>query len=61
MCMGVLLPCMSMYCVLAWCWWRPEEAIRSPGTGVTDGCEQLCGCWDSNPNPLKKQPNVPNH
>lgn len=24
----------------------PEEAIRSPGTGVTDSCELLCGCWE---------------
>ena len=22
-----------------------------PGTGVTDGCELPCGCWDWNPGP----------
>jgi hypothetical protein len=29
-----------------WCLWGPEEGIGSPGTGVTDGCELLCGCWN---------------
>jgi hypothetical protein len=35
----------------AWCLWRPEEGVRSPGTRVTDGCEPLCGCWE----PLQEQ------
>lgn len=25
---------------------------KSPGTGVTDGCELLCGFWGQNPGPL---------
>lgn len=24
-----------------------EEGVRSSGTGLTDGCEPPCGCWDS--------------
>lgn len=26
----------------------PEEGVGSK-TGVTSGCEQLCGCWELNP------------
>lgn len=37
---------------------RPEEDIRCPGTGVKDGCEQLCGCWGSNLGPLEEKPMV---
>lgn len=37
------------------CPWRPAEGIRSPQTGVTDGCESQCQCWDLNPGPLQKQ------
>lgn len=32
--------------------WRIEEGIKSPGTGVADGCELLCGSWEQNPGPL---------
>ena len=28
--------------------WRPEEGFSFPGTEVTDGCEPLCVCWESN-------------
>ena len=28
----------------------------SPASGVTDGCELPCGCWESNPGPLEEQP-----
>ena len=35
---------------------RPEEGIRSLGTGVTGGCELPCGCWELNPGPLEEQP-----
>jgi hypothetical protein len=34
--------CFSFMCVCVLCIWntqRPEEGIRSSGTGVTDGCE----------------------
>ena len=27
---------------------RPEEGIRSPWTGVTDGCQLPRGCWELN-------------
>ena len=33
----------------------PVEAIRSLGTGVTDSCEQPCGCWELNLGPLEEQ------
>ncbi|XP_057642537.1 N-alpha-acetyltransferase 16, NatA auxiliary subunit isoform X2 [Chionomys nivalis] len=32
--------------------WRPEEDVSLPGTGVTDSCELLCGCWKQNLGPL---------
>jgi hypothetical protein len=32
---------------------RPEEGIRSPRTGVTDGYETLCECKVSNLSPLE--------
>lgn len=28
--------------------------VRSPGTGVTKGCELLYGCWDLNTDSLEK-------
>jgi hypothetical protein len=33
-----------------------KEGVRFPWTGVTDGCELPCGCWESNPGPLQEQP-----
>jgi hypothetical protein len=33
-----------------------RRGIRSPGSGVTGGCDQLCGCWELNPDPLEEQP-----
>lgn len=45
MCVGILPACMSVYHLCARCSERPEENIRFPGTGVTDGYELLCGCW----------------
>ena len=33
---------------------RPEGII-CPGTGVTELCELLCGCWESNPGLLKEE------
>jgi hypothetical protein len=27
---------------------RSEECMAFPGTGVKDGCEPLCGCWEPN-------------
>lgn len=47
MCVSVLLTGMHVYHMCAWCPQRREEGIR-PGTGLTDGYEQLCGCSESN-------------
>ena len=54
--MSVLPACESVNCVSAWCLWKPEESIRSSATGVTDGCESPCRCWELNPNPSEEQP-----
>lgn len=35
---------------------QKTEGADSPGTGVTDGWELPCGCWDMNPDPLQEQP-----
>jgi hypothetical protein len=29
-------------------------SARSPGAGVTDCYELLCGCWELNPGPLEE-------
>jgi hypothetical protein len=36
--------------------WRPEAPVRSPGTGVTNGCKPPCGGWELNPGPVEEQP-----
>lgn len=36
-------------------WMAVREGIRSPATGVVDGCESTCGCWEPNPSRLVKQ------
>lgn len=51
----VLLPCMYMCQTHAWCLWKSEEGIGSPETGVTDGWEAPCGCWEMNTGTLKEQ------
>ena len=33
----------------------PAESVTSPGTGVTDGCEPPCMCWELNLGPLEEQ------
>jgi hypothetical protein len=39
-----------------------RRGVRSPGTGVTDGCEPpLCGCWELKPGPLQEQPVLLSH
>ena len=53
--MSVLPECMSEYHLYIWCLCRSEEGIGFPGTGVADGCEPLCGCWESNLGPLEEQ------
>lgn len=32
-----------------------REGIESPENRVTDVCESLCGCWESNLGPLQEQ------
>lgn len=36
--MCILLACMSVHHVSAWCMQKPEEGIQSVGTGVVDCC-----------------------
>lgn len=51
--------CMWEFCLhhlCAWCFQRPEEDGRSLGIRITDGCEPLCGCWESEQGLLEKQP-----
>lgn len=37
MCMSALSACVYIPHISTWFLWRPEEAIRSPGTTVIDG------------------------
>lgn len=37
-------------------WLKPDENMRSPGTGVIGSCELLCEYWDLNLGPVEKQP-----
>lgn len=47
MCTNVCLNArMNVHHVHAWCSQRWEEGIRPPGTGVTDGWEPTCECWE---------------
>lgn len=51
--------CMCVCTVVhAWCPQKPEESIRSPETGVTNGCEPPCRFRNSNMGPLQKQPKL---
>jgi hypothetical protein len=48
--------CVPVHRVHAECRWRPEEDIRSLGTGThTDGCELPCGYGESNVGSLEEQ------
>ena len=41
------------------CTWYPqrtEEGVRTPGTGITDSCEPLCGYWELNLSSLEEHP-----
>jgi hypothetical protein len=44
------------YRMCAWCPQRPEESVKSSGTGITDSYKLSCECWKPNPDPLDKQP-----
>lgn len=53
--MGLWPVFMSVHSVCV-CWlWKSEKGVGSPGTGVTNGCEQPCGCWKLSPGSLEKQ------
>lgn len=52
---GVLSACVSLCHVCAWCSWRSEVDIRSPGTEVMDSCEPLYGYWKLNPGSWQEQ------
>lgn len=41
-----------IYATCAECPWRPEEADRSLGVVVSDGCELTCGYLEPNLSPL---------
>lgn len=43
--------CMCTTCMQ--CSWRPEEGTTDLRTGVMDGCELSCECWELNPGPLQ--------
>lgn len=38
------------------CQWMPEEGVRSPGGGATDGSEPAWESWEQNPGPMEGQP-----
>ena len=46
-------------CLCNLCAWHLKKALGIPGTGVTDSCETVCGCWESNPGPLQEQVILP--
>lgn len=48
--------CLSVHHMCAWCLPRPESGVRCPKTGVTDGCEPSCVCWESNLGPPEGRP-----
>ena len=54
--MDVLPACMSAHPVCL-----SIKDTRHPGTGVKDGCEPLCGCWELNLGPLGEQPVALDH
>lgn len=46
--------CIFMYHMHIWCSLRKGKCIRSSGTGIVEGYEPPCGCWEPNPIPLQK-------
>lgn len=51
-CVCVLSPCMYVHHMHVSCLRYPAEDVGSPGTGVVDGCELSCGCWELKQDPL---------
>ena len=56
MCVSVLPAFVSVCTTFTKCPQRPEEGVRSPGTGITEGCELPRGYWELNLGPLEEQP-----
>lgn len=54
MCIGILLAYLSVHHVYVQSA-EAEEGAGSPGTGVADGCEPICGCCKLDPGLLEKQ------
>lgn len=54
----VLLTCLYLYHLSAWYPWKLGEGVGPSGTGVTDGYEPPCGCWELNLGPLEEQPGL---
>jgi hypothetical protein len=46
--MYILLLLLCNVDVYLWTICMPEEGTRSPGIGVTDMCDPLCGSWECN-------------
>jgi hypothetical protein len=55
-CIDVLLAYIYIWTECIQCPQRPEEGVRSLGTGVRDSYELPCGCWELNLGPPEKQP-----
>jgi hypothetical protein len=53
--MSVLSACVSVCHTHAWHLRDLEEGVRSPETGVVDGCGQPCGFWESNLGPVEEE------
>lgn len=47
---------MSVLCTMCMQCLQTPDDIQSPEIGATDGCELLCGCWESNSGALEEQP-----
>lgn len=52
--LNALSICKYAHYVHAWCRWRLEEDIGSPGTGAIDSSKLSCGCRKSNLGPLEE-------
>lgn len=53
--MNILPVCMYVCHMYGWGPRRSEEGIRSPRTGLMNGCELSCGCCELNMGPLEEQ------
>lgn len=53
--MGVHPTLMSEYHMCTWCLRKTEVGTGSPGTGLPDGCDPLCGCLELNLDSLEEQ------